>query len=51
MRNNAINGNLIGKLFSYERNKELQAGVKKLVLDIMSILGRSQNRLENNQLF
>ena len=51
LRNNALSGKLIGKLHSYKRNKKLQAVVEMLVLDIMSILGRSEKYLENNLLF
>ncbi|KPU74204.1 uncharacterized protein Dana_GF28135, partial [Drosophila ananassae] len=51
LRNNALSGKLTEKLPSYKRNKELQAVVEMLVLDIMSILGRSEKHLENNLLF
>ncbi|XP_076279318.1 uncharacterized protein LOC143208632 isoform X2 [Lasioglossum baleicum] len=51
LRNNALSGKLIKKLPSYKRNKKLQAVVEMLVLDIMSILGRSEKHLENNLLF
>ncbi|MCJ7454088.1 MAG: ankyrin repeat domain-containing protein [Wolbachia endosymbiont of Homalodisca vitripennis] len=51
LRNNALSGKLTEKLPSYKRNKKLQAVVEMLVLDIMSILGRSEKHLENNLLF
>ncbi|MFP3017266.1 MAG: ankyrin repeat domain-containing protein, partial [Wolbachia sp.] len=49
--NNALSGKLIENFPSYKRNKKLQAVVEMLVLDIMSILGRSGKYLENNLLF
>ncbi|MFP3020819.1 MAG: ankyrin repeat domain-containing protein, partial [Wolbachia sp.] len=47
----ALSGKLTEKLPSYKRNKKLQAVVEMLVLDIMSILCRSEKHLENNLLF
>ncbi|NSX83898.1 hypothetical protein GOM44_07045, partial [Wolbachia endosymbiont of Atemnus politus] len=50
LRTNLLSGQSIEKFPFYKSDKELQAVVEMLVLDIMSILGSSKH-LENNLLF
>ncbi|KAK2714307.1 hypothetical protein QYM36_008761 [Artemia franciscana] len=51
LRKNELCGNLTEKLPSYKRDKKLQGVMEMLVLDILSILTRSENHLENNLFF
>ncbi|XP_065208838.1 uncharacterized protein LOC135837476 [Planococcus citri] len=51
LKNNLSSSALMQKLPSFKNNKKFQAVVEMLVLDIMSILGRSERHLENNLLF
>ncbi|XP_065200755.1 uncharacterized protein LOC135831864 [Planococcus citri] len=51
LRNNLPSSELMQKLPSFKSNKKFQAVVEMLVLDIMSILGRSERHLENNLFF
>lgn len=48
---NGLGDTLLKNIPTYKKNKKLQAAVEMLVLDIMSILGTSRNRLENNMFF
>ncbi|XP_065576364.1 uncharacterized protein LOC136037570 [Artemia franciscana] len=51
LRNNELCGNLTEKLPSYKRDKKLQGVIEMIFLDILSILTRSENHLENNLFF
>ncbi|XP_065580502.1 uncharacterized protein LOC136040233 [Artemia franciscana] len=51
LRNNELCGNITEKVPSYKRDKKLQGVIEMLVLDILSILTRSENHLENNLFF
>ena len=51
LSNKLLIGKSNGTLCLYKKDKKLQAVVEMLVLDIMSILGSSNNYLENNLLF
>ncbi|XP_050297321.1 uncharacterized protein LOC126736813 [Anthonomus grandis grandis] len=51
LRNYVSSDDLIKNYSNYKTNKKLQALVEMLVLDIMSLLERSEMHLENNILF